>query len=377
MARLVNRLNNSSVRSLGEGEWLDGGGLYLVVGPGGSRSWIFRYRHDKARRRMGLGPFPTIGLAEARAKATEARKLLVEGVDPLQRKTKGGTTFEAFANRWLDQVELQWRNPKHLAQWRSTLNAYAGPILAKPVAAITTDDVLACLTPIWTSVPETASRVRARIEKVLSAAKAQGLRTGENPARWGDNLDHLLPARPALVRGHHEALPYRDVPEFVARLRARQGLSALALEWTILTAARSGETLGARWSEIEGDVWTVPAERMKSKRVHRVPLPPRCLEILAGQREFGGVYVFQQPTGKPLSNMAMPMLLRDMEQTCTVHGFRSTFRDWAGDCTEFPRELVEAALSHIIGDKAEQAYRRGDALERRRALMGEWGAYLG
>ena len=377
MPRLVNRLNNSSVRSLGEGEHLDGGGLYLVVGPGGSRSWILRYRYGKGRRRMGLGPFPTIGLADARAKATEARKLLVEGVDPLKTKAKGGTTFGDFANAWLAEVELQWRNPKHRAQWRSTLTKYAAPIWGKPIAAVDTDAVKACLTPIWTATPETASRVRARIERVLSAAKAQGLRTGENPARWKDHLDHLLPARPALVRGHHKALPYTEAPEFIARLRARQSLSALALEWTILTAARSGETLGAQWTEIEGEIWVVPAARMKAKRVHRVPLPPRCLEILEAVREIGGVYLFQTPSGKPLSNMAMPMLLRDMGLKETVHGFRSTFRDWAGDCTSHPREIVEAALSHIIGDKAEQAYRRGDALDRRRRLMDEWAGYLG
>ena len=377
MARLVNRLNNSSVRTLGAGEWLDGGGLYLVVGPKGSRSWIFRYRHGDARRRMGLGPFPTIGLADARQRATEARKLLVDGVDPLVSKGRSGQTFEAFAEQWLDAVEQQWRNPKHRAQWRSTLKAYAGPILKEPIASITTEDVLACIAPVWTRAPETASRVRARIEKVLSAAKAQGLRTGENPARWKDNLDHLLPARPKLVRGHHKALPYQDAPAFIARLRARNTLSALALEWTILTAARSGETLGMTWAEIEGDVWAVPAERMKAKRVHRVPLAARCLEILDVMRQVEGRYVFQQPTGKPMSNMAMPMLLRDMGLTATVHGFRSTFRDWAGDCTSHPREIVEAALSHIVGDKAEQAYRRGDALDRRRILMDEWAGFLG
>ena len=377
MARLVNRLNNSSVRTLGAGEWLDGGGLYLVVGPKGSRSWIFRYRHGDARRRMGLGPFPTIGLADARQRATEARKLLVDGVDPLVSKGRSGQTFEAFAEQWLDAVEQQWRNPKHRAQWRSTLKAYAGPILKEPIASITTEDVLACIAPVWTRAPETASRVRARIEKVLSAAKAQGLRTGENPARWKDNLDHLLPARPKLVRGHHKALPYQDAPAFIARLRARNTLSALALEWTILTAARSGETLGMTWAEIEGDVWAVPAERMKAKRVHRVPLAARCLEILDVMRQVEGRYVFQQPTGKPMSSMAMPMLLRDMGLTATVHGFRSTFRDWAGDCTSHPREIVEAALSHIVGDKAEQAYRRGDALDRRRILMDEWAGFLG
>lgn len=194
--------------------------------------------------------------------------------------------------------------------------------------------------------------------------------------RWALE-DHLLPARPKLVRGHHKALPYQDATAFIARLRARNTLSALALEWTILTAARSGETLGMTWAEIEGDVWAVPAERMKAKRVHRVPLAARCLEILDVMRQVEGRYVFQQPTGKPMSNMAMPMLLRDMGLTATVHGFRSTFRDWAGDCTSHPREIVEAALSHIVGDKAEQAYRRGDALDRRRILMDEWAGFLG
>jgi len=362
MPRLVNRLNNSTVRSLGKGDHLDGGGLYLVVGAGGSRSWIFRYRGPTGRRKMGLH---------------EARRLLADGIDPLKTRAAGGKTFGEFAETWLSQVEMQWRNPKHRAQWRSTLEVHAAPIWRKPIGLVTTDDVKACLLPIWTKTPETASRVRMRIERVLSAATAQGYRRGDNPARWKDNLSHLLPARPKLARGHHEALPYLEAPAFLASLRARQSLSAIALEWTILTAARSGETLGMRWGEIDGDVWTVPGERMKSKRPHRVPLPPRCMQILDTMREVQGEFVFQHPNGRPLSNMAMPMLLREMGVKVTVHGFRSTFRDWAGDMTEHKREVVEAALSHIVGDRVEQAYRRGDALDRRRRLMEDWAGFLG
>jgi integrase len=250
----------------------------------------------------------------------------------------------------------------------------------KPLDEIRTDDVLAALKPIWQTKSETASRLRGRIERVLDAAKARGLRSGENPARWRGHLDHLLPKRQKLTRGHHPALPYLDVPAFVADLRNRETVAALALEFTILNASRTGEVLGAKWDEIdrEAAIWTIPRERMKAGREHRVPLTDRGLEILdAVEKVRTGDYVFPgQRRGKPLSGMAMEMLLRRMKiEKATVHGFRSSFRDWAGECTPFPREIAEAALAHTVGDETERAYRRGDALEKRRKLMAAWAAF--
>jgi integrase len=262
----------------------------------------------------------------------------------------------------------------------STLETYAAPLRSKPVDTITTDDVLAVLKPIWTRKPETASRVRGRIEKVLDAAKAKGFREGENPARWRGHLDHLLSKPSKLARGHHAAMAYEEVAAFLADLRQREGTAALALELCVLTAARSGEVLGMQWSEIDFDkkIWTVPAERMKAGREHRVPLSSRAAAIL---RQFEklkvGDFVFTgQARNKPLSNMAMEMVLRRMKvEDATVHGFRSSFRDWAGNVSSFAREVVETALAHVIGEKAEQAYRRGDALEKRRKLMDAWASY--
>jgi len=279
-----------------------------------------------------------------------------------------------------ETLSAGFRNEKHKAQWKSTLESYAAPLRAKPVDTIGTDDVLAVLKPIWTTKAETASRVRGRIEKVLDAAKAKGFRDGGNPARWRGHLDHLLPRPSKLARGHHAAMPYEDVAAFIAKLRKREATSALALELCILTAARSGEILGMRWSEIDLDkkVWTVPADRMKAGREHRVPLSPRAIAILRQLEEpKAGEFVFPgQARKKPLSNMAMEMVLRRMKiEEATVHGFRSSFRDWAGNVSSFPREIVETALAHVIGDKAEQAYRRSDALEKRCKLMEAWAAY--
>jgi integrase len=279
-----------------------------------------------------------------------------------------------------ETLSAGFRNEKHKAQWKSTLETYAAPLRAKPVDTIATDDVLSVLKPIWTTKAETASRVRGRIEKVLDAAKAKGFREGENPARWRGHLDHLLPRLSKLARGHHAAMPYEDVAAFTAKLRKREATSALALELCILTAARSGEILGMRWSEIDLDkkIWTVPANRMKAGREHRVPLSSRAVTILRKLEKLKtGEFVFPgQARSKPLSNMAMEMVLRRMKvEDATVHGFRSSFRDWAGNVSNFPREVTETALAHVIGDKAEQAYRRGDALEKRRKLMEAWAAY--
>lgn len=261
-----------------------------------------------------------------------------------------------------------------------TLREYAAPIREKPVNEVGTEHVLAVLKPIWLEKPETASRLRGRIEHVLDAARAKGYRDGVNPALWRGHLDKLLPKRPKLSRGHHAALPYQDVAAFVGRLREREAVAAIALEFAILTAARSGEVLGARWDEIDLDrkVWTIPADRMKAGRDHRVPLSGRAAEMVQSLSSARvGAFVFPgQRSGKPLSSMALEMVLRRMKvENATVHGFRSAFRDWCGNETHFPRELAEAALAHVIGDKAEQAYRRGDALEKRRAMMEAWAAY--
>ena len=375
--RALNRLSAIEVEKAGAGRHADGGGLYLEVKPSGARSWLFVFRWGGKRPEIGLGAYPAVKLAHARAKAEAARQSLADGIDPRTARAGGvRETFGGFALAWLAVNGARWKNPKHRAQWQRTLEVHAAPIWNVPLPAVDTTGILKCLEPIWSETPETASRVRGRIETVLNAARAKGLRSGENPARWDGHLDHLLPPRRTLTRGHHRALGYRDAPAFVARLRAREAVAALALEWTILTAARTSETLLMTWVEIDGDVWTIPAPRMKSKRPHRVPLSGRCVEILAAARALGGVYVFPGADGAPLSSGAMERVLDRMGVAVTVHGFRSTFRDWAGDETEHPREIIEAALAHVIGDRAEQAYRRGDALERRRTLMEQWARYL-
>jgi integrase len=359
-----------------------------VVSPSGARKWVYRFSFAGKVTEAGLGSADVVSLAEARNKAHEARKVLEAGKNPVAAKRQaaiieaGKPTFGAIADALMTAKESEWRNPKHRAQWRMTLEIYAAPLRSRPIDEIDTGAVLAVLKPLWQAKPETASRLRGRIEAVLDAAKAQGHRSGENPAAWRGHLAHLLPKRGILTRGHHAAMAYADVPAFVAQLREREALAALALEFCILTAARSGEVLGARWSEIDlaAKVWTVPAERMKAARVHRIPLSERALAILETLSEARtGELVFPgQRAGRPLSVMAMEMLLRRMDQDAvTVHGFRSAFRDWAGNETHFPREVAEAALAHVVGDKAEQAYRRGDALEKRRALMAAWASHCG
>ena len=331
---------------------------------------------------MGLGGVAAVTLARARVKAAEARVHISDGRDPRVVKDAEDQmpTFGEIADRHIAAMEPNWRNPKHRAQWKMTLDVYAKPLRAKPVDQITTADVLEVLQPIWHTIPETASRLRGRIENVLDAAKVLGFRSGENPAIWRGHLKLILPARRTLTRGHHRAMPIDDLPEFMVHLRRREAVAARCLEFAILAAARSGEALGARWDEMDlkKGVWTVPAKRMlKSDREHRVPLTARTLEILKEMESVGddasSPFVFPgQRRGKPLSDMALNMVLRRMEVPDTVHGFRSTFRDWAGNRTSFPRELAEHALSHQIGDKVEQAYRRDDALERRRPLMNSW-----
>jgi len=368
------------------GRYGDGGGLYLVVSLSGARKWVFRFSFAGKVTEAGLGSAAVVSLAAARDKARDARKLLDAGKNPIDAKRHAASieaaipTFGAVADALIAAKKSGWRNEKHRAQWRMTLTEYAAPLRSRPVNEIDTGAVLAVLMPLWQTKPETASRLRGRIEAVLDAAKAQGHRSGENPAAWRGHLSHLLPKRGKLTRGHHAAMAYGDVPAFVGRLREREAIAALALEFTILTAARSGEVYGARWSEIDisAKVWTVPAGRMKAAREHRIPLSDRALAILEklSEARTGDLVFPGQRAGKPLSAMAMQMVLRRMKlDGVTVHGFRSAFRDWAGNETHFPREIAEAALAHVIGDKAEQAYRRGDALEKRRGLMEAWANY--
>jgi integrase len=379
---MASKLTARKVDSAKPGKYSDGGNLYLIVSETGTRKWVLRFTWRGRPKEMGLGSATSVPLADAREKAAGARRKIAQGLNPIdERKRDGGIpTFGEMADDVREALSAGFRNEKHKAQWKSTLATYAAQLRAKPVDTIATDDVLAVLKPIWTTKAETASRVRGRIEKVLDAAKAKGFREGENPARWRGHLDHLLPKPLKLARGHHAAMPYEEVSAFISKLRKREASSALALELCILTAARSGEILGMRWPEIdlEKKIWTVPAARMKAGREHRVPLSLRAVAVLRKlEKVRTGEFVFPgQVRNKPLSNMAMEMVLRRMKiDDATVHGFRSSFRDWAGNVSSFPREVVETALAHVIGDKAEQAYRRSDALEKRRKLMDAWSTY--
>ncbi len=388
----LHRLTATEVKNLKTpGRHADGGNLYLSITPTGARRWVFLFRMNGKPREAGLGSAAEgsqlyLTLAQARTRAAAMRALLAEGLDPLAERRKEEAvakpaTFGECALSLIEGKQDGWRNAKHAAQWRTPLETYCVPIWSTPVSEVATDSVLKCLSPIWQTKPETASRVRGRIESVLSAAKARGLRSGENPAQWRGHLDQLLPRAKKLSRGHHAALPYQDVPAFLASLRERRGSASLALEFAILTAARTGEVIFGVWAEIntEEKVWAIPAARMKANRAHRVPLSDAALAVLERARELrdhdgDDAYIFPgQRRGHAMSNMGMEMTLRRMGRNeITVHGFRSSFRDWCGDATRFPRELAEAALAHAIGDQTEAAYRRGDALEKRRELMAAW-----
>jgi integrase len=330
-------------------------------------------------------------LAAARTEAAALRAMLASGEDPKAARAREDAvpTFGDCADSYIASMAPSWRNAKHAAQWRMTLTTYAKPLRHRPVDDITTQDVLDLLQPLWRRVPETAQRLRGRIENVLDAAKAKGQRSGENPARWRGHLDQLLPKRQKLTRGHHAALAYEDVPAFLAESCVRPAMAARALEFTILTACRTSEVLGAVWSEIdlEKKIWIIPPSRMKAAKEHRVPLAARSLEILEALRKDAiaasksneleaSAYIFAGPKpGEPLSTMAMAMLLRRMKKAITVHGFRSSFRDWASETTGFSHEVCEMALAHTITNKAEAAYRRGDLFEKRRKLMEAWAGY--
>jgi integrase len=331
------------------------------------------------RREMGLGSYPTISLVAARQRADECRRQVAEGLDPItERKKAAPVTFGEAADQFLASMSSSFRNEKHRDQWKMTLgDAYCATLRKKPISAVDTEDVLQVLAPIWQSKAETASRIRGRIERVLDYATVKGWRTGENPARWRGHLKNALPARQKLARGHHAAMPYAQVPAYVKRLQSAEAMAARGLEFLILTASRSGEVMGAQWPEfdLEKAVWTVPAERMKAGKEHRVPLSPRAVAIIKDLHETKvNDFVFPgEKKERPLSPMAFAMLMRRMKVSqYTAHGFRSAFRDWAGDETSYPRELAEAALAHRVGDETERAYRRSDALDRRRKLMVAW-----
>lgn len=389
MAREVGLLNARKVETLSKtGRHADGGNLYLSISENGGRRWVFLYRFKGSRKEMGLGSAAKghVSLAEARKAAAEARSLIAEGEDPLAAKEarkhaeRTIPSFGAFADEYLASHRSKFRNEQHIAQWEMTLKTYCQPIRPMLLNEIDTEAVLKVLQPIWAKIPETASRLRGRIENILDAAKAKGHRSGENPAQWRGHLKTLLPARQILSRGHHVALPYDDLPSFMADLRTQQSTAALALELCILTATRSGEVLNAKWSEIDlaKAVWTIPATRMKAGREHRIPLTARAAAILTSVHKLPhNDYVFPgNARGKPLSSKVMRMLLKRMNRAdITVHGFRSTFRDWASEQTSFPHETCEHALAHRISDKAEAAYRRGDQFEKRRKLMEAWAAF--
>ncbi len=397
-------LTAASIRHAKPGRYADGNNLYLLVRSPEAKFWLFRYVHGGRRRDAGLGPAAGLGavsLASARAKAAEWRAVLRDGRDPLADREAATAaakaavasakaakrTFADVVALYLAAHEAGWRNEKHRWQWRATLDTYAGPHVGQvPVADVATEHVMAAIEPIWATMPETATRLRGRIEAVLDFATARGWRSGDNPARWRGHIANLLPQRSKVARvEHHAALPWRDIGTFMARLRTEHTVTARGLELIILTAARTGEVLGARWPEFDLDAaeWRVPGERMKAGREHRVPLAPAAVAVLRGllplrQPEMGDWVLPGSRGNKPLSNMVFLMLLRRMGRgDLTAHGFRSSFRDWAAEATTHPHEVAEAALAHVVAGKVEAAYRRGDLFEKRRALMADWAAYCG
>ncbi len=401
MKRHGNKLTAAEVKAANRpGLYGDGHGLYLQVSAFDTKAWVFRYMLDGRARKMGLGALHTVSLAEARKRAADVRLKVLDGIDPIgdaeakraERRLQAAKTltFKECAEAYVKANRGGWKNDKHAAQWDATFNetrrgkrvypAATAAINDLPVSSIDTGLVLKALELIWTKTPESASRIRGRIEAVLDWAKVRGYRDGENPARWRGHLDKTLP-QPTKIKAveHHDAVPYVEMGAFMTGLRDKKGVSARALEFTVLTAVRTSEAIGAKWAEFDLDaaLWTVPGERMKAGREHRIPLSDRALEILKDlPRE--GEYVFPGARkNRPLSNMAMLELMRGMRgKGATVHGFRSTFRDWAAEQTSYPNELCEIALAHTVSDKTEAAYRRGDMMEKRRRLMQDWAAFL-
>lgn len=377
MARGVNRLSARFVATVREpGMHADGGNLYLQVSPTGAKSWILRYTIAGRSREMGLGPVSVVGLADARQRALEARRRLVDGIDPIEDRKRArahtGATWGSCADALIESLKPGWRNEAQADQWTQSLADY-GPDRDMPVQAVDTPVAVACLRALWTDKTETATRVRGRCERVWDYAKVSGLVAGDNPFRWKGHLDKLLPKPSKVAKPRHfRAMPYAELPAFMAQLRARDGLARRALQFTILTAARTQEVAGAQWGEFDGDLWTIPGDRMKAGKEHVVPLVPEAVALLhrGPRRPF------------PLSANGMLALLqreppKGLGKPYTVHGFRSSFSDWAHETTGFPNHVIEMALAHTIKDKAEAAYRRGALLDKRRELMAAWAEYLG
>lgn len=392
--RLMGKLNDLQVkRASKRGLLNDGNGLNLQIAGNDSKSWVLRYKLNGKARSLGLGPLRDVSLGLARERAADARREIFNGVDVVESRrvrkiasrldVAKSKSFDEVAEQFITSHRAGWRNKKHAAQWRSTLRTYASPVFGKlPVAAVDIRLVLQVLQPVWVVKPETASRLRGRIEAVLGYAKALKLREGENPAQWRGNLDALLPARSKICRvKHHSALAYAEVGAFMVDLRQRDAVAARALELAILAACRTSEVLNATWHEIDlaNRVWVIPENRMKIEKEHRIPLSDAAIAVLEAMQSVGqGEYIFPgMRRGKPLSNMAMLLLLRRMERgDLTVHGFRSSFRDWCAEQTSFPSEVAEMALAHSVGNKVEAAYRRGDLFEKRRRLMDAWASYI-
>lgn len=391
MPRATNRLTTKTVAALKTpGMYADGGGLYLRITKALSKQWVFIFQWAGKRSEMGLGGAAALSLAQARDARDAAAQQLRSGQNPITARRaentpdipRTGDTFGEVATEVIDGLEAGWKNEKHKAQWRSSLKMYCKPIWSMPVGLIKTEDVKACLTPIWSKLPETADRVRGRLERVLDAAVVMGKRDPDlaNPARWKGHLKLILPTRGKIRRKHHSAMPFEELPAFMLDLRSREALAARCLELTVLCCTRSGEAFGAHIREFDmaKEEWTIPAERMKAGAPHTIPLVGRALEIVRELLPLTNGYLFPSPGSKAghLSNMAMEMLLRRMGVSkYTVHGMRSTFRDWAGDCTEHPEEIAEMALAHTVGSAVRRAYRRSEALTKRRALMVDWDAF--
>ncbi|CAM4314928.1 Site-specific integrase [Novosphingobium lubricantis] len=392
--KLSNVLTPLAVKNAKPGRHADGGGLHLLVKESGARSWVYRFMLSGKSRDIGLGAAGPDGISLADARdARDALRLKVKaGIDPLEERQREATealaaaqaakitgmTFKAVAETYIGANEGSWRNDKHRQQWKNTLATYVYPVIGElPVAEVGTAHVLQILEPIWKAKAETASRVRGRMETILDAAKARGYREGENPARWRGHIAQILPARSRLTRGHHKAMPYEAIPAFIGALHKREAVAALALEFTILTTARTGEVIGAKWDEVDLDkaIWTIPASRMKAGKEHRVPLSARAVEILKSMQGLRKEWLFPATKGGRMSGMAMTMLLRRMKVDVTVHGFRSGFRDWSAECTGYAHEVAEMALAHTIENKVERAYRRGDLFDKRRRLMDDWATY--
>ncbi len=379
----MGKLTARAVAAAKSGRYGDGQGLWLAVAPSGAKKWVFRFTWQGRVRETGLGSATLVTLAQAREKAHQCRLLVAQGINPVDAKRAAMVaaiappTFGILADELFASKRPGWRSEAHATQWQSSMR-YAAALHAMPIDQIGVPDVLRILQPIWTKLPETASRVRGRIEAVLDYGKARGLRSGENPAAWKGNLSHLLSRRPKLAQAHFPAMQYADVPRFVASLRTQDGIAPRAVEFLILTAARRSEILGAHWDEIDPDqkIWTLPPLRTKTGTGHRIPLSGRACEILAGLAgKKSGALIFAGPRpGRPISIWSMTAIL---PPGATLHGFRSSFRDWCGEETNYPREVAEQCLAHSTGSAVERAYRRGDALEKRRQLLESWSQYCG